>query len=182
MIEFHFAHGYLISTFLSPVTNQRKDKYGGSLENRMRLGLEIAESVRRALPHNIVIGARVSVTDFAANGWDVNQTIEFAKQLKKIDLDFLDCSSGGVVPNVDYHPLNTSDVQQNAGATIQKEVGLPTGAVGQIVNPFVAEKILQDNRATLIFIGRAFLNNPHWPYYAADLLTDEKSFKYPTQY
>jgi 2,4-dienoyl-CoA reductase-like NADH-dependent reductase (Old Yellow Enzyme family) len=75
----YFAHGYLVSTFLSPITNLRKDKYGESLENRMRLGLEIAENVRKALPQNIVIGARVSVSDFVDNGWDVNQTIEFSK-------------------------------------------------------------------------------------------------------
>jgi len=102
--------------------------------------------------------------------------------LKKVGLDFLDCSSGGIVSNVNYHPLNTNDVQQNASAIIQKEVGFPTGAVGKIVDPLLAEKILQDNKATLIFIGRAFLNNPHWPYMAADALAEAKTFKYPDQY
>ncbi|CAG2178299.1 unnamed protein product, partial [Oppiella nova] len=182
VIEFHFAHGYLVSTFLSPITNQRTDKYGGSLDNRMRLGLEIAESVRKTLPQNIVIGARVSVTDYVENGWDINQTIEFAKQLKKLGLDFVDCSSGGIVSNVDYHPLNTNEVHIKSAAKVQKEVGIATAAVGKITDPHFAEKILQENGATLIFIGRAFLNNPHWPYMAADALANEKTFKYPNQY
>ena len=180
MIEFHFAHGYLVATFLSPITNQRTDKYGGSLENRMRLGLEIAESVRKALPQNIVIGARVSVTDYVENGWDINQTIEFAQQLKKLGLDFVDCSSVSIVSNVD--PLNTNEVQIKSAAKVQKEVGIATAAVGKITDPHFAEKILQENGATLIFIGRAFLNNPHWPYMAADALANEKTFKYPNQY
>ncbi|XP_054169315.1 NADPH dehydrogenase-like [Oppia nitens] len=182
VIEFHFAHGYLVSTFLSPITNQRTDKYGGSLENRMRLGLEIADSVRKALPQNIVIGARVSVTDYVENGWDLKQTIEFSKQLKKLGLDFVDCSSGGIVSTVNYGPLNTNETHLTAAAAVQKEVQIPTAAVGKIIDPLFAEKILQDNGATLIFIGRAFLNNPHWVYTAADALADEKSFKYPNSY
>ena len=148
----------------------------------MRLGLEIAENVRKALPQNIVIGVRVSVTDFAENGWDVKQTIELAKELKKIGIDFIDCSSGGVVSNVAYHALNTNEVQIKAAATIQKEVGIATAAVGKIINPYFAEDILRQDGATLILIGRAFLNNPHWTYCAADALGDEKTFKYPDQY
>lgn len=178
----HFAHGYLVSTFLSPITNLRKDKYGGSLENRMRLGLEIAEGIRKSVPENIVIGARVSITDYVDGGWDIQQTVEFAKQLKKIGLDFVDCSSGGIVSNVNYHPLNTNVVQWNAAKTVQKEAGIPTGIVGKINDPELAEKFIRDGWATMVFIGRAFLNNPHWPYLAADLLADNHSFKYPNQY
>lgn len=148
----------------------------------MRLGLEIAEDVRNALPDNIMIGARVSVTDYVDKGWDVEQTIEFAKRLKKIGIDFIDCSSGGIVSTVNYHPLNTNQVQWKAAATVQKEADIPTGAVGNINDPLVAEKLLRDNWATLVFLGRAFLNNPHWPYMAADQLADDKSFKYPNQY
>lgn len=179
----HFAHGYLVSTFLSPITNLRTDKYGGSLENRMRLGLEIASEVRKALPENIVIGTRVSVTDYADNGWDVKQTIEFAKELKKIGIDFVDCSSGGVIANVNYSPLNTNDVQLKAAGTIRNEVGIATAAVGKIIDPHFAERILKKDGASFIFIGRAFLNNPHWPYMAADALDSEKkTFEYPNQY
>ena len=180
VIELHFAHGYLVSTFLSPITNLRKDKYGGSLENRMRLGLEIADELRKALPDNIVIGARVSVTDFAHNGWDVKQTIEFAKGLKKIGLDFVDCSSGGIISNVIY-PSNTYQIQWNASAIVQKEAGIPTGAVGKIIEPLVAENLLKANWATFISVGRAMLNNPHWAYSAADVLANATTFKYPNQ-
>ncbi|CAG2177311.1 unnamed protein product [Oppiella nova] len=182
VIELHFAHGYLVSTFLSPATNKRTDKYGGSLENRMRFGLEIARNIRHTLPDNIALGVRVSVTDYADQGWDVPQTIEFARELKALGIDFLDCSSGGVVGGVDYNPLNTNKIQIEIAGTIQREVGLATAAVGKIVDPHVAEAILQGNGATLIFMGRAFLNNPHWPYIAADQLTDEQAFKYPPQY
>ena len=171
-----------MSTFLSPISNVRKDKYGGSLENRMRFGLEIADGIRKAVPQNIILGVRISVTDYADNGWDVTQSIEFAKQLKKVGVDFIDCSSGGVVSYVSYNALNTRDVQLKAAADIQKEAGIATAAVGKIVDPLLAENILKENGATLVLIGRAFLNNPHWPFYAADALADEKSFKYPKQY
>ena len=154
-MELHFAHGFLVSSFLSPITNHRTDQYGGSLENRMRLGLEIADNVRKALPENLVLGVRVSVTDYADNGWDVQQTIEFAKELKKIGIDFLDCSSGGVVANVDYDPLNTNEVQLETASKVLKTVGIATAAVGKITDPIFAEKILQEKGATLISsVGR----------------------------
>lgn len=148
----------------------------------MRLGLEIAESVRKALPDNIVIGARVSITDYVEGGWDLEQTIEFSKELKKIGLDFIDCSSGGIVSEVNYHPLNTNVVQWNAAKAVQEKAGIATGIVGRINDPVLAEKFISENWATMVFIGRAFLNNPHWPYLAADALADEKVFKYPNQY
>ncbi|CAG2163569.1 unnamed protein product [Oppiella nova] len=182
VIELHFAHGYLVSTFLSSATNKRTDSYGGSLENRMRLGLEIAEGVRKTLPEAVVLGVRVSVTDYTDNGWDVTQTQEFAKRLKALNIDFLDCSSGGLVSDVNYNCLNTNEVHIKSAALIQREVGIPTGAVGKITDPHFAEQILQEGGATLIFIGRAFLNNPHWPYEAADALASEHTFKYPDQY
>ncbi|CAG2167041.1 unnamed protein product, partial [Oppiella nova] len=151
VLELHFAHGYLVSSFLSPLTNQRTDKYGGSLENRMRFGLEIASKVRKSIPEDIPIGVRISVTDYADNGWDIKQSIDFAKELKKIGIDFIDCSSGGVVSYVDYNFLNTNVVQLKGAQSIQKEVGIATAAVGKITDPHFAEKILQENGATLIF-------------------------------
>jgi len=171
-----------VSTFLSPITNERTDEYGGSLQNRIRLGLEIAKNVRESIPEDIVLGVRVSVTDYVDNGWDVPQTVEFAKELKKLNIDFVDCSSGGLVSNVNYGPLDSNKVQIDAAGTIQKEVGIATAALGKIINPKFAEKILKDGTATLIFIGRAFMNNPHWPYYAADVLGADKQIKYPNQY
>ncbi|CAG2167184.1 unnamed protein product [Oppiella nova] len=182
VLELHFAHGWLVSSFLSPLTNHRTDKYGGCLENRMRFGLEIAAKVRNSIPEDIVIGVRISVTDYADNGWDIKQSIDFAKKLKTIGMDFIDCSSGGVVSYIDYNGLNANGVQLKAAQSIQKEVGIATAAVGKIVDPHEAEAILRGNGATLIFIGRAFLNNPHWPYMAADVLANKMSFKYPDQY
>jgi len=176
----HFAHGYLISTFLSPVTNKRSDEYGGSLENRMRFGLEITESVRKALPEDIVLGVKVSVSDYADNGWDVKQSVEFAKRLKALGVDYITSSSGGVVSGVDYKI--SPEIQLNGSEQFVKEVGITAGAVGNITNPQMAENILQQNKASLIFIARAFLNEPHWPYRAADALADGQAFQYPKQY
>jgi 2,4-dienoyl-CoA reductase-like NADH-dependent reductase (Old Yellow Enzyme family) len=148
----------------------------------MRLGLEIAKRVRESIPENIVLGVRVSVTDYVEKGWDVPQTVEFAKELKKLNIDFVDCSSGGLVSTVKYHGLNSNTVQIAAAGTIQKEVGITTAAVGKIINPNFAEKILKENTASLIMIGRAFLNTPHWPYHASDVLGAQKQIKYPNQY
>ncbi|CAG2176823.1 unnamed protein product, partial [Oppiella nova] len=181
-IELHFAHGFLGSTWLSPLSNTRTDRYGGSLENRMRFGLETAHRVRKVIPKETPLLVRISVTDYDNGGWDVTQSVEFAKRLKAIGVDVVDCSSGGVFGNVDYGSLNTAEVQHKAAATIQREAGIPTAAVGNIVHPFQAEKLLQDNSATLILIGRAFLNNPHWAYGAADVLANPETFKYPEPY
>ncbi|XP_054152794.1 NADPH dehydrogenase-like [Oppia nitens] len=180
-IELHFAHGYLVSTFLSPLTNQRQDKYGGSLENRMRFGLEIVDKVRTAIPNHIVLAVRISFTDYTDNGWELKQSVEFSKQLKELGVDLVDVSSGGVVNNIDYSPLNTARQQHSASAVIQRESGLLTAAVGKIIDPILAERLLKDNVSTFVFIGRAFLNEPHWPYRASDLLKD-RSFKYPPTY
>ncbi|XP_054152795.1 NADPH dehydrogenase-like [Oppia nitens] len=180
-IELHFAHGYLLSTFLSPLTNQRQDKYGGSLENRMRFGLEIVDKVRVAIPNDIVLAVRISFTDYADDGWELKQSVEFAKQLKAHGVDLVDVSSGGIIGGIDYSPFNTADQQHSAAAVIQRDSGLPTAAVGKIIDPLFAERLLKDNVSTFVFIGRAFLNEAHWPYRASDLLQDQ-SFKYPQSY
>ncbi|CAG2105891.1 unnamed protein product, partial [Medioppia subpectinata] len=182
LIELHFAHGYLVSTFLSPVSNQRRDKYGGSYENRVRLALEIAGAVRQALPDTVALGVRVSVADYEPRGWDLAQTIQLARELKALGVDFLDCSSGGVSRDIDYNALNTPDTQIEAAGRVLRETGLPTGAVGKIVDPHHAENILRSGGASLIFIGRAFLDNPHWPFVAADALATHDTFQYPPQY
>ncbi|CAG2166931.1 unnamed protein product [Oppiella nova] len=183
VIELHFGHGYLISSFLSPITNHRLDDFGGSLENRMRFGLSVARSVRNALPDDIVLGVRVSVTDYCDNGWDLQQTIEFAKQLKQIGIDFLDCSSGDIIHNAPYNPLNPKEgVHVESAGTIRRETGLATVAVGKIVDPLEAEKILETTGAAFVLIGRAFVNNPHWPFLAADALGDDQPFKHSVFY
>ncbi|XP_054152832.1 uncharacterized protein LOC128951609 [Oppia nitens] len=182
LIELHYGHGYLVNQFLSPVTNRRTDHYGGSLDNHMRLGLEIVADVRQAIPDNIILAVRISFTDYADNGWDLRQSIEFSKQLKQLGVDLLDVSSGGVVSGVNYSIINTPDRQHRASEAIQREAGIRTTVVGKIVDPLLAEKLLQTNSATIVLIGRAFLNDPHWPYSAADKLNDNQSFKYPDPY
>ncbi|CAG2171871.1 unnamed protein product, partial [Oppiella nova] len=152
-IELHIAHGYLDSTFLSPITNKRTDRYGGSLENRMRIAVEIAQSVRETLPDNIALGVRISVADYVNKSWDVKQSIELAHQLKALGVDFLDCSSGGLMIDIDYNAINTPNEQIVGAGTIQKETGMPTCAVGKIVDPNFAENTLRGNGATLIFIA-----------------------------
>ncbi|CAG2118609.1 unnamed protein product, partial [Medioppia subpectinata] len=173
IIDLHFAHGYLVSTFLSPISNQRTDRYGGSLENRMRFGLETARRVREVIPKSMPLFVRISVTDYVNNGWDVNDSVEFAKHLKAVGVDVVDCSSGSVIKDINYSTLNPPEVQHKASAQIQREAGIATTAVGKLIDPLHAEALLRDNSATLIFIGRALLNNPHWPYTAADLLATE---------
>jgi len=182
VIELDYAHGYLPSTFLSSHSNKRTDRYGGSLENRMRFCVETTLKVRQVIPEEMPLMVRISVSDFADNGWDVQQSIELAKQLKAVGADLVDCSSGGVVSGIEYGPFNSTEVQHKAAQTIQRDAGIPTAAVGKIINPLLAEKLLQDKNATLIFIGRAFLNNPHWPYMAADTLANPETFKYPDSY
>ncbi|CAG2106290.1 unnamed protein product [Medioppia subpectinata] len=182
IIELHYGHGTLSNTFLSPISNHRVDRYGGSLANRMRFGLETVRRVRKVIPKSMPLFVRLSVTDYADNGWSVDDSVEFAKQLRAADVDVVDCSSGGVVDGINYTPYNTPDVQHRASARIRSEAGIATTAVGKIVDPLKAEALLRDNSATLVFIGRALLNNPHWPYTAADLLATEHTFKYPDSY
>ncbi|XP_054152833.1 NADPH dehydrogenase-like [Oppia nitens] len=181
LIELHYGHGYLVNQFLSPVTNRRTDQYGGSLDNRMRLGLEIVADVRQAIPDNIILAVRISFSDYADNGWDLRQSIDLSKQLKQLGVDLLDVSSGGVVSGVNYSAINTPDQQHRASDAIQREAGIRTTVVGKIIDPVLAEKLLQSNCATIVLIGRAFLNDPHWPYKAADILNGQ-SFKYPQSY
>ncbi|CAG2170560.1 unnamed protein product [Oppiella nova] len=182
ILELHFGNGYLVHQFLSPITNKRTDSYGGSLENRMRLALEIAGAVRQVLPETVVLGVRVSVSDLVSNGWDIPQTIELAKELKKLGVDFLSCSSGQLVPRTQTNGMNKYVFQVPSAGLINRLSGIMTAAVGQIIDPKYAEKIVKDKTASLVMIGRAMLNNPHWPYHAADVLGAPNSVQYPDQY
>lgn len=145
----------------------------------MRFGLEIARRVRQTIPESMPLGVRVSVSDFISNGWDIPQTIEFAKELKKIGVDFLTCTSGLLVPDSQTNGMDKYAVQVPSAGLINKLSGIMTAAVGRIINPKYANKIIKDNTASLVMIGRAFLNNPHWPYHAADVLDDYQSIQYP---
>jgi NADPH2 dehydrogenase len=164
-IEIHSAHGYLLNQFLSPLTNKRTDEYGGSKENRYRLLREIIEAVKEVW--NGPLFVRISADEYADGGNSMEDMIYFAKEMKKQGIDLIDCSSGGVVP-VGIHTYPGYQVKY--ADTIRHQAEIATGAVGQITTGIQAEEILQNERADLIFIARAFLRNPYWPKQVADEL------------
>ncbi|RTH06779.1 oxidoreductase [Thermus scotoductus] len=168
VIELHMAHGYLLSSFLSPLSNQRTDAYGGSLENRMRFPLEVAQAVREVVPKELPLLVRVSATDWGEGGWGLKDTLAFARRLKELGVDLLDCSSGGVIPRVRI-PL-APGFQVPFADAVRKEVGMRTGAVGLITTPEQAETLLQAGSADLVLLGRVLLRDPYFPLRAAKAL------------
>jgi 2,4-dienoyl-CoA reductase-like NADH-dependent reductase (Old Yellow Enzyme family) len=178
VLEIHGAHGYLIHQFLSPLSNQRKDSYGGSFENRIRLLLEIVEAIQTVWPQNLPLFVRISATDWAEGGWDADEAVKLAAILKRKGVDLIDCSSGGLVPDVKI-PLGPG-YQVPFSERIKKETGIMTGAVGLITGEQQAEEILMKNQADLIFLARASLRDPYFALHAAHLLGDDISW--PIQY
>lgn len=176
--EIHVAHGYLLHEFLSPLSNRRTDAYGGSFENRTRLAVRVAESVRRVWPERLPLFCRVSATDWKEDGWDLPQSIELAKLLKRSGVDLIDVSSGGLVPHVSI-PVGPG-YQVPFAAAIRKEAAISTGGVGLITEPAQAEAILSDGQADLVFLAREFLRDPYWPRRAAKQLGAK--LKPPSQY
>jgi 2,4-dienoyl-CoA reductase-like NADH-dependent reductase (Old Yellow Enzyme family) len=163
-LELHAAHGYLIFQFLSPLSNQRTDRWGGSLENRMRLVVEIAKAVRKATP-KLMLGARLSVKDWVDGGFDVEDAIEVAKALKDVGVAYLCCSSGGNSP---LQKLPTGPgYQVHLAEAVRKGADIPTRAVGLIDDPKQAEAILTEGRADMVALARAFLADPRWGWRAA---------------
>jgi 2,4-dienoyl-CoA reductase-like NADH-dependent reductase (Old Yellow Enzyme family) len=178
VLEIHAAHGYLLHEFLSPLSNQRTDEYGGSFENRVRLVVRVAEEVRKVWPQRLPLFCRVSATDWKHGGWDLPQSVELAKLLKKAGVDVIDVSSGGLVPRVQV-PIGPG-YQLPFAAAIRKEAGIATGGVGLITEPAQAEAILTSGQADLVFLAREFLRDPYWPRRAAKLLS--AVIKVPVQY
>ncbi|HXV11434.1 MAG TPA: NADH:flavin oxidoreductase/NADH oxidase [Burkholderiales bacterium] len=179
VIELHGAHGYLISTFLSPITNRRTDRYGGSFENRIRFLLEVVDAVRSEWPDEKPLFVRVSSTDRMEGGWDLDSTVRLAQVLKsggKVDL--IDCSSGNVDPRqkVDVFP----GYQVPFAAAVRSRAGIATGAIGLISSPEMAEQIVASGQADIVVMARAFLNDPYWPMHAAKAL--RAKFPWPKQY
>lgn len=164
-IEIHGAHGYLLHQFLSPISNQRTDAYGGSLENRMRYPLEIFDAVRAAVPEEIPVGIRVSATDWVDGGWDLAQTITLAQALKARNVDWIDVSSGGISPQqkIKLGPGYQVDFAQ----AIKAATGVTTMAVGLITEAQQAEDILVKDKADLIAIARSAMYDPRWAWHAA---------------
>ncbi len=180
-LEVHAAHGYLINSFLSPLSNHRQDAYGGSFENRIRLLLEIFRAVRNVWPERLPLSVRLSCTDWVEGGWTVDDSVELSRRLKQEGADIIDASSGGLVPQakVPYAP----NFQVPFAARIKKEAGLATLAVGAINQPHQAEEIVASGQADLVLIGRELLKNPYWPDQAQRALDPESSLKIlPVQY
>jgi 2,4-dienoyl-CoA reductase-like NADH-dependent reductase (Old Yellow Enzyme family) len=165
VLEVHAAHGYLLHQFLSPLTNLRTDEYGGSFENRVRFPLAAVAAIREIWPEERPLFVRISATDWAAGGWDIEQSVVFSRQLKGIGVDLIDCSSGGLVP--DAHVPLAPGYQVPFAHRIRTEAAIATGAVGLITEPEHAEAIVNDGQADLVLLARELLRNPHWPLFAA---------------
>jgi 2,4-dienoyl-CoA reductase-like NADH-dependent reductase (Old Yellow Enzyme family) len=164
-LELHGAHGYLMHQFLSPISNKRTDQYGGSLENRMRYPLEVFDAVRAVFPERKPIGVKVSATDWVEGGWDLAQTIEFAKELKKRGVDWIDASSGGVSP-LQKIPLSPG-YQVPFAQAIKEATGVNTIAVGLITEAKQAEDIVASGKADMVALARGMLYDPRWGWHAA---------------
>ena len=164
VIEIHAAHGYLLHQFLSPLSNHRDDPYGGSLENRMRLTLRVAERLRGVMPDELPLFVRISATDWAEGGWDIEQSVELAKRLKEIGVDLIDVSSGGTLPRVSV-PV-APGYQVPFARRIRHEAGILTGAVGMITEPEQADEILRNGDADLVLLARELLRDPYWAFRA----------------
>jgi len=161
LIEIHAAHGYLLHQFLSPLSNQRKDEYGGSFENRIRFLVEVVDAVNEVLDENHPLFVRISGTEYAKNGWDIEDSIKLSEILKEHKVDLIDVSSGG---NIHGAKINLFDgYQVPLAEAIRKKAEIPTGAVGLIKTAKQAEEILQNKQADLIFVAREILRNPYLP-------------------
>jgi 2,4-dienoyl-CoA reductase-like NADH-dependent reductase (Old Yellow Enzyme family) len=178
LVEIHMAHGYLLHQFLSPLSNRRTDDYGGSLENRMRLPLAVARAVREAFPVERPVLARISATDWVEGGWDLEQSVALAGELREAGVDLVDCSSGGSVPDAKV-PL-APGYQVPFAATIRERARVATGAVGLVTTPAQAEAIVAEGKADLVLLGREMLRDPYWPLHAARALGADAAW--PSQY
>lgn len=176
--EVHAAHGYLIHQFLSPLSNTRTDRYGGSFANRTRLCREIVDAVRRVWPDHLPLFVRISATDWSPGGWDLEQSVELSRLLRGSGVDLIDCSSGGAVPHaqIEVAPL----YQVPFAERIRREVGIATGAVGMITTASEADGIIRQERADAVLLAREMLRDPYFPLRAARELG--QPIAWPKQY
>jgi 2,4-dienoyl-CoA reductase-like NADH-dependent reductase (Old Yellow Enzyme family) len=178
VIEIHAAHGYLLHSFLSPLSNRRAHPYGGSLENRMRFMLQVATALRQTIPADMPLFTRISATDWVEGGWDLDQSIALARALKPVGADLIDASSGGAVPGA-VIPV-APGYQVPFAAAIRAQADIPTGAVGLITEPRQADAIIASGQADLVFLAREMLREPYWALKAGRALGQEQ--KWPVQY
>lgn len=178
VLEIHAAHGYLIHQFMSPLSNKRTDLYGGSFENRIRLLIDVVEAVQAVWPEERPLFVRISATDWAEGGWNLDQSIQLAAVLKDRGVDLIDTSTGGLVP---YAVIPAApNYQVPFAKEIRKAIQIKTGAVGMITNAKQAEETLEGEKADLIFIGRETLRDPYFALHAAKILGDNVAW--PAQY
>jgi 2,4-dienoyl-CoA reductase-like NADH-dependent reductase (Old Yellow Enzyme family) len=180
VIEIHAAHGYLLHEFLSPISNHRTDEYGGSLNNRMRLALRVAERLRALIPEELPLFVRISATDWVEGGWEIEQSIELAKRFKSLGVDLVDVSSGGLVSRARI-PV-AKGYQVPFARRIRDEADIRTGAVGMITEPQHADEIITGGDANLVFIAREFLREPYWALKAQQALGQEPAWPAPYGY
>lgn len=178
IIEIHAAHGYLLHQFLSPLSNQRDDGYGGNFANRTRLMKEVVAAVRKVWPERLPLYVRISATDWVEGGWNIEESVILARELKPMGVDLLDCSSGGAVPDA-IIPVGPG-FQVPFAERIRSEADLATGAVGLITEARQADAIIREGRADLVLMARELLRRPQWPLHAAGELGLEASL--PRQY
>ncbi len=178
VIEIHSAHGYLLHEFLSPLANQRPDKYGGGLDNRMRFPCEVVQAVRKVLPKTVVLGVRMSASDWIEGGFTLDEAVIYAQQLKALGVDYICASSGGIIHRVTI-PVGPG-YQVPFATAIRQRAGIITRAVGMIRQPELAEEIVANGQADCVALARAFLDDPRWVWHAADRLGASVSF--PPQY
>ena len=178
VIELHAAHGYLLHEFLSPLSNQRADQYGGSFENRTRLVREVVTAVRGVWPEDLPLFVRISATDWVEGGWDIEQSVELARLLKPLGVDFIDCSSGGNAAKATI-PVGPG-YQAPFAERIRRDAGILTGAVGLITEPSQAEQIVSSGQADAVLLARELLRDPYFPLRAARELGQD--ITWPAQY
>jgi 2,4-dienoyl-CoA reductase-like NADH-dependent reductase (Old Yellow Enzyme family) len=167
-LELHAAHGYLLHSFLSPLSNQRRDAYGGSFDNRIRFLIEVVRDVRSVWPERLPLAVRLSCTDWMEGGWSITDSVELARRLKLEAVDLIDCSSGGSSPLAKV-PI-APGYQVDFAHAVRRGADIASAAVGLITEPAQAEAIVAEERADLVMIGRAFLRDPYWALHAARAL------------
>jgi 2,4-dienoyl-CoA reductase-like NADH-dependent reductase (Old Yellow Enzyme family) len=178
VLELHMAHGYLLHEFLSPLSNRRTDQYGGGLDNRMRLPLQVAAAVREVWPDHLPLLARLSSTDWVEGGWDLAQSVALSRRLKETGVDLIDCSSAGLVP---YAKIPAGPgFQAPFAAAIRDQADIATASVGLITHAVQAEQIVGTGQADAVLLARGMLRDPYWPLHAARILG--RDVPWPPQY
>lgn len=181
-LEIHAAHGYLLHSFLSPLSNTRTDDYGGTFENRCRALMETVAAVRSVWPEHRPLAVRLSATDWVAGGWTVDDSVALARALKTAGVDLVDCSSGALRPqDLPHYPVGPG-YQVPLAETVRRETGIMTAAVGMITDPAQADQIIRNGQADMVYLARELLRDPYWPVRAARALGHGERLKLPVQY